>query len=182
MRLRPDSPPLVSCWCSSRSSSSPACSRLGRRPSRCASAWSKPRANPLAVSGGRCLIIGALVQRGEAVKTRLLKGAALAAGLLLALAAWADKPDNTPPGHTDADVILINGNIHTMDGQGSIARGVGIRDGRFIEVTNGRPHAGPRTRVIDLQGRTVVPGMIEAHVHFVSLAIRPGYHVVIEKA
>jgi predicted amidohydrolase YtcJ len=116
------------------------------------------------------------------VKTILLKTAGLAAGLALALAASADKPADMPPGHTDPDVVLINGNIHTMDADGSIARGVGIKDGRLIEVTNGRPHTGPRTKVIDLQGRTVVPGMIEGHVHFVSLAIRPGYHVVIENA
>jgi len=116
------------------------------------------------------------------VKTTLLKTAGLIAGLALALAAWADKPSDMPPGHTDPDVVLINGNIHTMDADGSIARGVGIKDGHIIEVTSGRPHVGPRTKIIDLQGRTVVPGMIEGHVHFVSLAIRPGYHVVIENA
>jgi predicted amidohydrolase YtcJ len=123
------------------------------------------------------------------MKSTLIKCAGLAAGLALAGAVWADRDDrddnrrDTPPGHSDPDVVLINGNIHTMDASSSIARGVAIKDGQIIEVTtHGHPHAGPRTKVIDLRGRTVVPGMIEAHVHFVSLAIRPGYHVVIENA
>ena len=35
-------------------------------------------------------------------------------------------------------------------------------------------------KVIDLRGRTVVPGLIEGHVHIVSLANRPGYHTILE--
>ena len=38
----------------------------------------------------------------------------------------------------------------------------------------------PGTRVIDLRGRTVVPGLIEGHIHSVSLANRPGYHTILE--
>src|SRR5678816_4665798 len=37
-----------------------------------------------------------------------------------------------------------------------------------------------RDSVIDLRGRTVVPGLIEPHVHIVSLANRPGYHTILE--
>ena len=43
-----------------------------------------------------------------------------------------------------------------------------------------RPAARANTRVIDLKGRTVVPGLIEGHVHIVSLANRPGYHTILE--
>ena len=42
------------------------------------------------------------------------------------------------------------------------------------------PPAGPGTRVIDLRGRTVIPGSSKAHIHSVSLANRPGYHTILE--
>ena len=47
-------------------------------------------------------------------------------------------------------------------------------------VGNARSRLGPNTRVIDLKGRTVVPGLIEGHIHSVSLANRPGYHTILE--
>ena len=90
-----------------------------------------------------------------------------------------------------ADVALINGKIHTFDGSNRVVSEVLIEDGRFTLVGNPKDKAGKdkkdkitdkRVDVIDLKGRTVVPGMIEGHVHVVSLANRPGYHVVIENA
>jgi predicted amidohydrolase YtcJ len=53
---------------------------------------------------------------------------------------------------------------------------VAIRGGRFVEVGHGASGAS-NARVINLRGATVVPGLIESHTHFVSLANRPGYHV-----
>jgi hypothetical protein len=64
-----------------------------------------------------------------------------------------------------------------MDDAGTVARAVSIRNGRFVAVGNSAPNPGPGDRVINLRGRTVVPGLIESHTHFVSLANRPGYHV-----
>src|SRR5581483_11042526 len=55
-----------------------------------------------------------------------------------------------------------------------------IKDGRFIGV--GNPQPGPRTKVIDLGGRTVVPGIIDNHNHFVLMGNRPGYHTPLENA
>jgi predicted amidohydrolase YtcJ len=63
-----------------------------------------------------------------------------------------------------------------MDDRNSIVSTVAIRDGRFISVGDAA-HSGGQARVINLQGRTVIPGLIESHTHFVSLANRPGYHV-----
>ena len=79
----------------------------------------------------------------------------------------------------DQALVLINGRIHTMDARNTVVRSVAIRNGRFSAVgdTVQRP-AG--ARVIDLHGRTVVPGLIEPHVHIVSLANRPGYHTILE--
>jgi predicted amidohydrolase YtcJ len=80
----------------------------------------------------------------------------------------------------DATLVLTNGRIHTMDARNTIARTVSIRNGRFVAVGDTPPARAANTRIIDLKGRTVVPGLIEGHVHIVSLANRPGYHTILE--
>jgi predicted amidohydrolase YtcJ len=72
-----------------------------------------------------------------------------------------------------ADTILANGKVLTVDPQFSIREAVAVRDGRIMAVGSGaeiRKLAGPQTRTIDLQGRTVIPGLIDSHIH----AIRAG--------
>ena len=86
----------------------------------------------------------------------------------------------TAPPAVDETLALVNGRIHTMDGRSTVARVVTIRNGRFISVGDTAPRNVPNMRTIDLGGRTVVPGLIEAHVHIVSLANRPGYHTILE--
>jgi predicted amidohydrolase YtcJ len=86
------------------------------------------------------------------------------------------------PGDEAPELVFVNGQILTADATDSIASSVAIRNGRFSSVGAGSPAGGPGTKVINLKGRTVVPGLIEGHVHVVSLANRPGYHVVIENA
>src|SRR5262245_58679834 len=80
----------------------------------------------------------------------------------------------------DQTLVLTNGRIHTMDARNTVARSVSIRNGRFVAVGDSVPSRVPNTRVIDLKGRTVVPGVVEAHIHSVSLANRPGYHTILE--
>jgi len=86
---------------------------------------------------------------------------------------------NNPTGVDEITLALVNGRIHTLDAANTIATSVTIRNGRFVNV-NAAPAAGPGVRVIDLGGRTVVPGLIEPHIHSVSLANRPGYHTILE--
>ncbi|MDF2759671.1 MAG: Amidohydrolase 3, partial [Thermomicrobiales bacterium] len=73
-----------------------------------------------------------------------------------------DRPDLLAP-----DLILVNGAIHTVDDADPRATAVAIRDGRFVAVgdTEIRDLAGPSTRVEDLGGAAVVPGLIDAHNH-----------------
>lgn len=71
---------------------------------------------------------------------------------------------------TAADTILTNGKILTVDNDFSIAEALAIRDGRIVAVGNDASVAalaGPSTRRIDLQGRTVIPGLIDDHMHFI---------------
>jgi predicted amidohydrolase YtcJ len=96
-----------------------------------------------------------------------------AAGQGLTAATQAVPPDGTAP-----DLTLVNGRIHTMDARNTIASTVTIRNGRFATVSNAAPPRG--TPVMDLRGRIVVPGLIEGHIHSVSLANRPGYHTILE--
>ena len=76
-------------------------------------------------------------------------------------------------------LVLTNGRIHTLDAANTIATSVTIRNGRFLAV-NAAPAAGPGVRIVNLGGRTVVPGLVEPHIHIVSLANRPGYHTILE--
>jgi predicted amidohydrolase YtcJ len=79
------------------------------------------------------------------------------------------------PPERQEDLVLVNGRIHTMDDKNRVVDSVAIRNGRFVSA--GHDHGSRGGRKIDLRGRTVVPGLIESHTHFVSLANRPGYHV-----
>jgi hypothetical protein len=103
-------------------------------------------------------------------------GAAAGLGAMLPGAAQARGGPPHGGGQGDDAITFVNGRIHTMDDKGTVVSAVAIRNGRFVSVgTAANP--GPGVRVIDLEGRTVVPGLIESHTHFVSLANRPGYHV-----
>jgi predicted amidohydrolase YtcJ len=67
-----------------------------------------------------------------------------------------------------ADLVLSSGRIATMDAARSWAEALAVRDGRIVAVGSDRsiaPHIGPRTRVVELRGRTVTPGFQDAHVH-----------------
>lgn len=89
------------------------------------------------------------------------------------------------PRHLDPDLILINGRIHTMDAENRVVNAVAIKDGRFVATSSGRGQPllpGRETEVIDLRGRTVVPGIIDNHNHLVLMGNRPGYHTPLENA
>jgi predicted amidohydrolase YtcJ len=67
-----------------------------------------------------------------------------------------------------ADIVLRGGKIVTVDDTFSIKQAVAIRDGRFVAVGRDseiRDYIGVGTRVIDLAGRTVIPGLIDSHIH-----------------
>jgi predicted amidohydrolase YtcJ len=66
------------------------------------------------------------------------------------------------------DTLLIHGHIYTGSAQRPWAQALSIQDGRIEAIGSDaeiRPRRSARTRVIDLHGRTVIPGIIDSHMH-----------------
>ena len=71
-----------------------------------------------------------------------------------------------------ADLIIENGIIYTMDDFNPIAESVAVRSGKIIGVGSNyyiQSFIGNNTKVLDLKGATMVPGLIEGHGHFMGL-------------
>ena len=67
-----------------------------------------------------------------------------------------------------ADLVLTNGKIITVDNKFTIAQAIAVRGDRFVAVGSNadiNKLAGPNTRRIDLGGKAVIPGLIDAHAH-----------------
>jgi predicted amidohydrolase YtcJ len=131
-----------------------------------------------------------MTERGKGVSRRRLLGTGALAGAAVALGGCASAPAATQgspaaAGQSGAaqtvggELVLVNGRIHTMDRDNTIAKSVSIRNGRFSAVDGPVPRG---ARVIDLRGRTAVPGIIDNHNHIVLMGNRPGYHTPLENA
>ena len=73
----------------------------------------------------------------------------------------------------DADTVLVNGKILTGDAQFSVQQALAVRDGKITAVGTEaqiRKLAGPKVQVIDVGGRTVIPGLIDSHMHAIRAA------------
>lgn len=73
-----------------------------------------------------------------------------------------------------ADLLLFNGQIYTMDDQLPYAQALAVRAGHIIAVGDDaqvRALAGPDTEHLDLHGRTVLPGLTDAHIHLVGYGL-----------
>ena len=70
----------------------------------------------------------------------------------------------------DADLIVENARVYTVDQTRPVASSFAVRDGKFAAVGDAALRmAGPATRRMDLKGATVVPGLIDAHAHMAGL-------------
>ena len=80
--------------------------------------------------------------------------------------------DNPP---VVADVILTNGKVWTVDPAKPEVEAVAVWHGRILTVGNNdqiQKLVGPRTHVVDLKGRRVVPGFYDSHVHLLGSGLR----------
>jgi len=125
-----------------------------------------------------------------------IKGAALAAGgAVLGGAASGTVVEDTAAAATGSlgkgpsacdglqDLALINGRFLTMDDKDSVVSAVAIRNGRIAEGGRHAQAIGPCAQTINLRGATVIPGLIDSHVHFIRCGLNPGHEVrIIETA
>jgi len=93
----------------------------------------------------------------------LLMAVALAA---VVVAVWTMR---SGPNQAAADMLLLGGEIYTVEADQPRAEGVAVRDGRIVAVGSESEvsrYRGPNTVVVDLKGAFVVPGFIDNHTHF----------------
>ena len=84
-------------------------------------------------------------------------------GMLLAVLALQQQP---------ADLVVLNARVYTSDVNRPIAEAFAVRGGRIAFVGSSRGAlalVGPRTERLDLAGRTVIAGMVDAHAHLLGL-------------
>ena len=87
----------------------------------------------------------------------------------------------SPPAAAEADLILLNGKIVTVDAAFSIRQAMAVQGDRILlvggndEVLKGK---GPRTEVVDLGGRMVLPGLMDSHTHPVAAAMTEFDHSI----
>ena len=99
-------------------------------------------------------------------RRRFLASGACAA----ATAACATDRDDRRP----ADLVVLNGKVLTVDSRFTVAEAAAVRDGVFCFVGSNdgaKALVGPSTRVIDAGGNSVLPGIIESHVHAADLVV-----------
>jgi predicted amidohydrolase YtcJ len=97
-----------------------------------------------------------------------LRGLAIV-GLLAALGGGLVRRDAAEP----ADLVVLDATIVTVDDRFREAQAFAVRGGRFVAVGSTdevRARIGGATRVIDGGGRTVIPGLIDSHVHALGVA------------
>ena len=100
---------------------------------------------------------------------RTLAGAAAYAGYESLAGTTLDAAQRGGP---PADLLLINGRF--VDGRGIVGSALTIKNGRIAGVGEARA-LGSAARTINVGGRTVVPGLFDAHVHYTRAGVNPGY-------
>src|SRR2546426_867637 len=125
------------------------------------------------------LIFRLFSYRGGSMRMRKdLVWVAVLAAIVMTVPAFAQDPCSW-----SRDVRLVNGKIYTMDSKNTVVNEVTIQNGKFAYIGKlGNQKVNPCTKVIDLKGRTVIPGLIDGHNHYAALGMVPGYDVRLETA
>jgi predicted amidohydrolase YtcJ len=111
------------------------------------------------------------LSRRELLKSALC-GAAVIAGGRIVVGAPQTAPAGPAQGIASGDYVLTNGKF--VDGRGVVGSALTVKNGRIVNVGQALP-LGPGAQTIDLGGRTVIPGLFDAHVHYTRAGINPGH-------
>jgi predicted amidohydrolase YtcJ len=109
---------------------------------------------------------------GGSTRCAVLAVACLVAQALFAFAggtaAFSEEKERTM-----VQAVYFNGKIHTMDATRPVVEAIAVGGGRVVETGSSREllaRLAPGTRTIDLRGRAVMPGLTDAHAHFLGFA------------
>jgi predicted amidohydrolase YtcJ len=97
--------------------------------------------------------------------------------LLALLLTACGSPAPPPPAATLADLVILEADIRTLEPAQPVASAIAVNDGRIIAVGDAaavQPFIGPQTRVIRAGGHTVLPGLIDSHIHAAEGALARG--------
>jgi len=134
---------------------------MNRMPKRRALAWTAER------------VAGATGQAPETAETRETPVALRGLLALVALLAAACASPMPPAPPVPADLLLLHGVLRTLDPLQPLAQALAARDGVIVFVGSNEDAAafqGPRTQVIELNGRTACPGFTDSHMHLSGFA------------
>ena len=95
--------------------------------------------------------------------------------MLLGLEYYLDEELMVMSGVLAPELVLVRGKVVTVDAQDSIVEAVAIKDGKILALGSSDDVlslAGEGTEVVDLRGKTVLPGIIDSHTHPSNLAAR----------
>jgi predicted amidohydrolase YtcJ len=101
----------------------------------------------------------------------------LFAGPVATLLVACGSPPSPPPPVRLADLVILDADIRTMEPAHPVASALAVADGRIIAVGDDatvQPLTGPETRVVRAAGRTVLPGLVDSHIHAAEGALARG--------
>ncbi len=81
---------------------------------------------------------------------------------------------------TKADLVFINGKVITVDDKDTVATGVAVVGNKIAAVGDVAAWRGPNTKVVDLKGRALLPGFIDAHSHVAGMANVEAHYINIQ--
>ncbi len=107
--------------------------------------------------------------------THLVRACPPAVAALAALPLLLGAQSAAPAPAAPADLIVTNARVYTADDTRPLVEAFAVRDGRIVFVGSQREAAllkGGATQVLDAAGRTIIPGMVDAHAHLAGLALK----------
>src|SRR3989440_11944441 len=93
--------------------------------------------------------------------------------ILLSVLMFSFLPARSPA--DPADLVFINGNVYTVNDKQPHAEAIAVKGDRIVfvgSISEAKKFQGANTRVVDLHGATVFPGMTDAHYHFIGVGQR----------